>query len=314
MSDLRTALEQYLALRRGLGFTLRRASSGLRRFVAFLEEEGATHITTELSLRWARESEHATPNTWALRFAAVRGFAVWRSATDPRTEIPPKRMLPYRFHRRTPYIYSDEEIEGLVRVASALPSAQGLRALTCSTLFGLLAVTGMRLGEAVALERDDVDFAAGVLAVRRTKFGKSRFIPVHDSTRRALADYAAKRDVIVPRPATKAFFIAERGNRFTPGAARYNFALLSRAIGLRPSADGRRRGKGPRIHDMRHRFTVRALIDWYRAGVDVEREIPKLSTYLGHVDENGTYWYMEAVPELLRLASERGEFGKGVKP
>ncbi|HEY4659195.1 MAG TPA: tyrosine-type recombinase/integrase [Gemmatimonadaceae bacterium] len=163
----------------------------------------------------------------------------------------------------------------------------------------------MRLGEAVALDRDDVDLRAGILAVRRAKFGKSRFVPLHESARRALREHAQQRDLLLPRPASPAFLLSERGTRVTQCSARYNFAVVSRTIGLRPPARGHRHGRGPRLHDMRHRLAARTLVRWYREGRDVERELPKLSTYLGHVHVADTYWYIEAVPELLQLATER---------
>jgi len=305
MSTLRQALERYLALRRGLGSVLRGPGAYLHRFVEFLDHEGSAVVTTKLALRWATAPAGATPATWAQRLADVRRFATWLSATDPRTEIPPPGLLPERYRRRPPYIYSDEEVAHIVREAARLPSPLRLRAHTYGTLFGLLAATGLRLGEALTLDRDDVDLRAGVLAVRCAKFGKSRFVPVHDSTRRALRRYAQVRDLLLPRPASRAFLLSERGTRVTHCSADYNFAVVSRAVGLRPPTHRHRHGRGPRLHDMRHRLAVRALIRWYREGRDVERELPKLSTYLGHVHVADTYWYIEAVPELLRLATER---------
>jgi integrase len=273
--------------------------------VGFAEAEGATHITTDLALRWATEPATADPVNWTWRLGIVRRFARWRSATDPRTEVPADGLLPHRFRRKPPYIYSDEEIEKLVRVAAELPSEKGLRAHTYSTLFGLLAVTGMRVSEALKLDREDVDLEQGILTIRRTKFGKSRLVPVHTSSGDALRAYAEARDHILRRVPTPAFFVSEGGTRITQWSTRYTFAKISRQIGLRLPAGGHRHGHGPRLHDMRHRFAARTLIDWYRAGVDVEREIPKLATYLGHVHVNDTYWYLEAVPELLQLATER---------
>jgi site-specific recombinase XerD len=305
MSALFQALEAYLALRRGLGSELQGPGARLHRFVEFLDRERSAVVTTKLALRWAMTPAGATPATWAQRLADVRRFATWLSATDSRTEIPPPGLLPERYRRRPPYIYSDEEVAHVVREAARLLSPLGLRAHTYSTLFGLLAATGLRLGEAVALDRDDVDLNVGVLAVRRAKFGKSRFVPVHDSTRRAVRRYAQVRDLLLPRPASPAFLLSERGTRVTHCSADYNFAVVSRAVGLRPPTRGHRHGRGPRLHDMRHRLAVRALIHWYREGRDVERELPKLSTYLGHVHVADTYWYIEAVPELLRLATER---------
>jgi len=305
MSTLGQALETYLTLRRGLGSELRGPGAYLHRFVEFLDRERSAVVTTKLALRWATAPAHATPATWAQRLADVRRFAAWLSATDPRTEIPPPGLLPDRYRRRPPYIYSDKEVARIVREAARLPSPFGLRALTYSTLFGLLAATGLRLGEALVLDRDDVDLSAGVLAVRRAKFGKSRFVPVHDSTQRALRRYAQQRDVLLPRPASPAFLLSDRGTRVTQCSARYNFAIVSRAAGLRPPTRGGRHGRGPRLHDMRHRLAAKVLVRWYREGRDVERELPKLSAYLGHVHVADTYWYIEAVPELLRLATER---------
>jgi integrase/recombinase XerD len=310
MSTLRQAVEQYLRIRSELGYKLRGPAGLLRDFVAFAEREGATHLITDLALRWAQRPLSAQPATWGLRLGVVRRFAVWLSVTDRRTEVPPAGLLPCRYRRKRPYIYSDAEIEGLVRAARRLPSAAGLKGCTFSTIFGLLAVTGLRVSEALALDREDVDLKEGVLRVRRTKFGKSRLVAVHESTRQILANYALHRDRIVQRPATAAFFLSERGRRVTEWAARYNFAKVSREVGLRAATTNCRHGRGPRLHDMRHRFAVCTLLGWYRAGIDVEREIPKLATYLGHVHANETYWYLEAVPELLELATRRLETSK----
>jgi len=305
MSTLRDAVDTYLTLRRKLGSKLRLPGAYLHRFVDFLEGEGATTITTELALRWAKAPADATPATWARRLDDVRRFASWLSATDPRTEVPPRGLLPHRYQRRRPYIYTDEEVESILREATRLLSSSGLRGHTYTTLFGLLAATGLRVAEALALDRDDVDLRAGLLMVRRGKFGKSRFVPIHDSTSRALRRYARRRDRLCPRPVSAAFLLAERGTRVKHCSASYNFAVVSRAVGLRPPTSGRRHGHGPRLHDMRHRLAVKTLLRWYREGRDVERELPRLSTYLGHVHVADTYWYLEAVPELLQLATER---------
>lgn len=305
MRPLRETLEEYLTLRRGLGPDLLGAGARLRRFVEFLEGEGASVITTDLALRWATATTGATEATWAQRLGDARRFAAWMSAADPRTEVPPRGLLPDRFRRRPPYIYRDDEVERVVREAALLLSPTGLRAHTCATLFGLLAATGLRLSEALALDREDVDLRAGVLAVRHAKFGKSRFVPLHDSVCRALRRYARQRDRLRPRPSTPAFLLSERGRRVTEWSARYNFALVSRAVGLRLPSAGHKHGRGPRLHDMRHRLAARTLVRWYREGRDVERELPKLSTYLGHAHVSDTYWYIEAVPELLQLAAER---------
>ena len=314
MSDLREAAERYLQLRRNLGCKLVEPGRLLQSFLAFAEREEASHVTTDLALRWAQQPSSVQPATRARRLSVVRRFAAWLSASDRRTEVPPAGLLPGRYVRKRPYIYSDAEIRDLIRTAGQLASASGLKGRTYAMIFGLLAVTGMRVSEVLALDREDVELDEGILRIRRTKFGKSRLVAVDDSTRQVLADYARERDRVVRRPSAAAFFVSEGGDRVTGWAARYNFAKVSREVGLRAPAGGRRHGRGPRLHDMRHRFAVCTLLRWYRSGIDVEREIPKLATYLGHVHVNETYWYLEAVPELLELAAGRLESPKEVEP
>ena len=303
MSPLRHAVDEYLALRQALGFRLCRPAALLTQFAAFLEQEGAPYITRELALRWAQQPIHAQPAHWATRLGIVRRFAQFWRASDPRTEVPPLGLLPHRYRRTHPYIYTDREIQRLLTVARQLPSATGIRPATYATLLGLLAVTGLRISEALALNQEDVGGPEALLTIRRTKFGKSRLVPLHPSSRRALERYARLRDRIYPRPHTDSFFVSERGNRLTQCTVRWTFNRLSRQIGLRGPADRR----GPRLHDFRHRLAVRTLMRWYRAGVDVERHLPELSTYLGHTHVNDTYWYVSAVPALLRLAAARLE-------
>jgi len=303
MCELRAALEEYIALRRALGFKLVLSGRLLHRFVDFAEREGATVITTELALRWATQPADAQPAQWANRLGMVRRFARHRSATDPRTEIPPGDLLVHRFRRVSPYLYCDDEVRRLIRAARELPSSLGLRAHTYATLFGLYAVTGMRTNEALRLDRDDVDLHEGVLTVRETKFSKSRWVPIHPSTQRVLRQYAIRRDAVCSHPDSPSFFLSERGTRVTEWSVRRTFVKLSRRIGLRAESDSR----GPRLHDFRHRFAVNTLVGWYRAGLDVERRLPQLSTYLGHVPVTDTYWYLTATPELMHLANRRLE-------
>jgi integrase len=305
MNALRDALKQYVALRRALGTKLQEPAVTLGRFLDFLEQENAACITSELALRWAMLPQNVQRATWARRLGMVRGFASWLSMMDPRTEVPPRRLLAVRRRRNKPHIFTSSEISRLMEEASRLASPTGLRALTYTTLIGLLTATGLRPGEALALDRCDVDLENGILSIRQSKFGKSRFVPVADSTRAALVDYAKQRDKLCSRCRTEAFLVSERGDRLEGCAARRTFARISCAVGIRPATGSRRIGRGPRLQDFRHRFATRKLIEWYRAGRDVGRELPKLATYLGHVDVAHTYWYLEAVPELLELASER---------
>ena len=228
------------------------------------------------------------------------------SALDAGTEIPPHGLLPYRFRRTQPYLYTDEEIARLIRAAKKLPSPLGLRAATYATLFGLLAVTGMRMSEPIALDRDDVDLTRGILTVRRTKFGKTRIVPVHASTLEALRRYRELRDRLCPRVHQKLLCLRAR-DRLTVWSVRWTFVRLSQQIGLRGPDDRH----GPRLHDLRHRFAVQTLLGWYRAGLNVEQHLPELSAYLGHVHVTDTYWYISAVPELLQLATLRLEGKEG---
>jgi len=306
MSALSEAVDQYLAIRRGLGAKLRGVDSVFRNFTDFAEQEQTSHITTDLVLRWVQEQTGILPATRAFRFQLVRRFAVWRSATDPRTEIPPNGLVTGRYRRKQPYIYSDREIKELIKAARRLPPSTALKGHTYATIFALLAVTGLRISEALALDREDVMLEEGMLRIRHAKFDKSRLVPIHPSTSKALAAYARRRDKLIRPPLEAAFFLSDRGLRVTGGSTRYNFARISQQLGLRDAPRGPgRHGRGPRLHDLRHRFAANTLLDWYRAGANVEREIPKLSTYLGHAHINDTYWYIEAVPELLELASRR---------
>lgn len=314
MNTLSEALTEYVAMRRNLRFVFRLPASLLRTFVAFVDQAGSPFITTELARQWALQPTDAQPSTWAGRLAIARRFAVWRRASDPRTEVPPADLVGQRYRRKPPRLYTDQDVVRLIQSAAALPSTKKLRGRTYTTLFGLLAVTGLRINEALQLDRSDVDLDTGVLLIRRTKFGKSRLVPIHLTTQEALRAYGEARDRILSTLATPAFFVSERRTRITEWMTRYTFAVVSRTVGLRPPTRGGRHGHGPRIQDLRHRFAAQTLITWYRAGVDVERELPKLSTYLGHVHTTDTYWYLEAVPELLQLAAERLTYAAEVTP
>ncbi len=306
MTRLSDHYARYLEIRRGLGFDLETSARVLRRFVAFADTEGADHITTDLFLRWKESFGAANENTWAARLSMVRMFARWMNGVDPRTQIPPENIIRRAAARPRPYIYSDDEIAALVDAAARLSSAYGLRGKTCAALFGLIAVTGLRLNEALAVDDSDIDFEEGVLRIKAGKNGKIRFLPIAPETLGALDCYRTERDRILSAPGA-AFFLFETGRRPTDCGARYNFAQASQAIGLRHAQQYNRHGRGPRIHDLRHTFAVRTIMNWYRRGRDPDREMIKLSAYLGHVNPEATYWYIEAVPELMRLAAERAE-------
>jgi integrase/recombinase XerD len=303
-------LDRYLAVRRSLGYDLSTSERILRRFTRFADRECATHIDTALFLRWHATLGEANGMTRAARLTAVRLFAQWLSSFDPAHEPPPRGLLPDTVMRSRPHIYSDAEVASIIAAAKALPSICGLRGLTCSTLFTLIAVTGLRVSEALALDGDDLDADNGVLRVRQGKNGKERLLPLDPSTVERLLDYRVERDRLIGRPA-RPLFVTDKANRLTDCTARYNFAQICQQIGLRSEQQYHRHGRGPRIHDLRHTFAVRTMIDWYRTGKDPAREMIRLTTYLGHSSPSGTYWYLEAVPELLDLAMARATASGG---
>jgi len=303
MSPLQETLDEYLAMRRALGHKLCLAGRLLQQFVTFADLAGAAYVTTDLALAWVSQSGGAQLSERARRLGMVRRFARYCGALDPRTVVPPPGLLPHRYQRPTPYIYRDEEISRLLDAARQLSSATGLRPHTYATLFGLYAVTGMRCREPLQLDRGDVDLVNGVLTIRGAKFGKSRYVPLHVSAQCALNSYATWRDRLCRHPASASFFVSDCGARLTHWSVRRTFVQLSHQIGLRGAGDSR----GPRLHDLRHRMAVNTLLGWYRDGVDVERRLPELSTYLGHAHITDTYWYLTATPELLRQALFRVE-------
>ncbi len=303
MKPLREAVDEYIALRRRLGFKLRDMAPDLTDFAAFLEQHAAPFITTALAVAWAMQPVDHQPSDWAQRLGFVRVFARHWSATDPRTEIPADGLLPFRPRRARPYLYTDEDIRQLLAATTTLSSTNGLRPWTYHCLFGLLVVSGIRISEAITLDRDDVNLQDGLLTIRKTKFNKTRLIPIHASTQDVFIAYTRRRDRVVPHPMSPAFLLTDRGRRLEISAVHRTFYDLSRRTGLRaPTAH-----TGPRIHDFRHRFAVNTLIQWYRADADIERRLPVLSTFLGHAHVADTYWYLSMHPELMGLATTRLE-------
>lgn len=305
MKTLLNEFHGYLALRRNLGFNLVDHEVCLSSFLRFMGSQGADFITTELAVQWAKQPSHVTQARHAKRLGMVRDFARHVSTTDPRTEVPPHGLLSVRSYRPQPRIYTEDEVLTVIRHASSLHSWEGirLRPFTYPTLFGLLAVTGMRVGEAVALDCRDVDLEQGVLTIRQGKFHKTRILPVHSSTLEQLRAYGQRRDELVGADPLRSFFVSDRQTRLTDFTVRYNFQTVVRRIGLRGAAGTRR----PRVHDLRHTFAVRTLARWYRDGGNPERFMPLLSVYLGHVNISNTYWYLSAVPELLGAVKSRLE-------
>lgn len=307
MTTLREAVQEYLNLRRSLGFKLHETGKLLRAFVKFMKEHRTSSITTRWALAWAQQPSTVQPAEWARRLSVVRTFARHRSATDPRTQIPPPGLLPFQPKRARPYLYSEEEIRSLLRAALRMPyrfERGKLRPWIFYCLFGLLNVSGLRLGEARNLELQDVDLKAAVLKIRGAKFGKTRLVPLHASTCAVVADYIARRQRHwAGRAVSPYLFVSSWGNRLDGGDIHRTFYALSRQVGLRGTSDRR----GPRLHDMRHRFATNTLLQWYRSGQDPERRLPLLSAYLGHVHVSDTFWYLSAQPELMREAMSRLE-------
>ena len=308
MSALSSALEDYLALRRSLGFKLKRAGKLLAQFVTHCEAASTDVVTIELALSWATLPEGASPSWLSHRLSVVRSFARHLALLDDRTEVPPAELLPGRTHRATPYLYTEREVTRLMGAARKVRSP--LRRATLQTVVGLLYVTGMRVGEAIRLDREDVDLARGLLLVRDSKFGKSRELPVHESVSVALRAYARQCDDLCPHASSPAFFVSLAGTRLRYDNFHLGFRGLVREASLTPRSPTCR----PRPHDLRHSFAVSTLVAWYRDGEDVEPRLASLSTYLGHVHPANTYWYLSAAPELLGLAAERLESATEARP
>jgi integrase len=299
VTALRRALADFIRTRRALGFTLRREAKLLGDFVAELDKARCPYVTTAAAIAWATRPRDASASWWLSRLVAVRGFAKYLQTIDSRNEIPPLELLPARKGRSAPHVYSTADITALLSATDTL--SLPLLMSTYKTLLGLLATTGMRVGEAVALEDTDVDRRRGVIVIRKTKFGKSREVPVHASTVRALEHYVRDRGRLAPHRKTSSFFVSTAGSRLFYNNVHATFLRLVYAAGL-----GSCRPR-PTIHDLRHTFAIRTVLDWYRDGVDVEARLPLLSTYLGHVGPSSTYWYLTAVPELLEAATVRLE-------
>lgn len=299
-----TLAEEYLALRRGLGFALKSCGQQLLGFAQYVDSiDHRGPITVELAVRWARLPHDTAPYWWARRLQIVRQFAQHRILFDPQTEIPPAGLLGPSSRRVTPHIYSDAEIASLLRAAGELGPVGGLRPHTYVTLLGLLLITGLRISEALRLGRNDVDLDSDVLMVRLTKFRKSRLVPLHPSAVTVLAKYAHLRDLYHPQSSAPTFFLNELGRTLGASGVAKTFNSLRSKLGWTKKWDCRR----PRLHDMRHTMAVRTLLRWYHEGADVDRKMPALSTYLGHVEVRDTYWYLTAVPELMALTAARFE-------
>jgi integrase len=304
MTSLDQRVQDYLRTRRALGFKLEREGRLLADFAAFSAQAGAETVTIDVALAWATQPQGASPVWIGQRLSTVRGFARYLHAIDPDAEIPPTDLYPVRTRRATPYLYTDADIVALMAAARALRNP--LKAATFATFIGLIAACGLRGGEAMRLNRDDLDPDRAVLIIRDSKFGKSRQLCLHPTTVHALQDYRLRRERLCPLPTTASLFVSTTGARLCHATVQPTFRDLLRRAGITRTAASR-----PRIHDLRHSFAVKTLLGWYRDGHNVSARIPALSTYLGHIDPGATYWYLSAAPELLALAAQRLETAFG---
>lgn len=301
-----TALvEDYVTLRRDLGYRSPSQERALRAFARYLDRAGHDDpIPLESSLDWATSTASTDPCNPARRLTTVRGFLRHLAALDGVTEVPTPGLLGPTGHRRPPHVYSDREIADLLHAAAGLSPAGGLRPHCYATLFGLIACTGLRISEALALTCGDVDMADGMLTVRAGKRGRTRLVPLHPSALAPLADYATERARRYGPPGDgAAFFRTDRSDRVSYTAANSTFIVLRRQL----SWTGAGRTRAPRVHDLRHRMVVRRIQSWHAHDVDVDAKIAVLATYLGHVEVRDVYWYLSAVPELMSIVADRFE-------
>jgi integrase/recombinase XerD len=308
VSALAAALDDYLALRRALGYKLERAGEVLADFVAQLDQAGVEHVTIELALQWAMGAANPHSSWPAQRLGMVRCFARYLHAIDTEHQVPPPGLLHRGGRRPEPFLFTETDVVAVMTAARSMASP--LRALTMETAIGLLAVTGLRVGEVIRLDRDDVDFDGDLLVVRNSKLGRSRHVPLHDTTIEALRSYLLRRDELYPHPASPALFISTVGTRLGSGNLRAAFVELLERAGL-PPREGRH---GPRLGALRHSFAVQTLLDWHVAEMDVGPRLPALSTFLGHASPASTYWYLTASPPLLAAAARRLHKARQVSP
>lgn len=309
MTDLRAVIAEYLSVRRSLGYKLKWDGLLLAEFADFCEREGAATVTTDVALAWAKAPAGCSPSWWANRLTVVRVFAKYLRAIDPSAEVPPVGLIRDHNRRATPFLYSERDVYLLMAATNGLSNP--LVAATFETLIGLLSVTGLRVGEAIRMDRADVCWQQGLLRIKSSKFNKSREVPLHASCVERLRSYANRRDLECLAPTSASFFVSALGHRLHYPSVQQTFAKLVRQVGLEPRSERCR----PRIHDLRHTFAVRTLLGWQKAaGVAVEPRLPLLSTYLGHSGPQATYWYLSATPQLFTLVGKRLEESMGELP
>ena len=308
MSTITQAVYDYLQLRRGHGYKLKMHQKLLLNFADFLQHHQADYVTQELALKWAQLPQNVKPGYWKQRLTVVRGFTQYLKGLDPRTQIPAPDLLPSAPSRPIPYLYSDQTIEALLDAARNMPARNPkdkLQPWTFYCLFGLLSVSGMRVGEVRRLRLEDVDLKAAVLTVRAGKNDNERYVPLHETTRDVLSDYIKRRERHWHgQLVSDHLFVSGSGKMLHHQSILRTFHQLSHQIGLR---DKDVKHRPPRLHELRHSFANKVLADWYRNDQDPERMLPVLSTYLGHVSVSNTYWYLQNNPALMKHAMTRLE-------
>ncbi len=303
-SSMQERVESYLRARRSVGYTLHIEGAQLQRFARFADHRGHRgHITVDLAVAWAIDSRKSHQLGRARRLEVVRSLARYCIIFEHETEIPPSHLLGPTHRRLTPHIYSDREIDQLLDMANGLRPKQGLRPVTMHCLLGLLAATGLRISEALRLSRNDVNLHQGLLQVRKTKFRKSRYVPLHPMVCDVVSNYADFRDQRLPVVQNSAFFLLDDGHTLRYRQVLYAFHQIRVQLGWDASSCGRK----PRLYDLRHTFVCRRLLAWYEEGVDVDRMMPLLSTYLGHAKVSDTYWYITGIPALMTIVAARFE-------
>lgn len=295
-------VETYLAYRRSHGFQLSIDATQLKSFARYADQMGTeAHLTVALAVAWARTARRPNPLTWGRRLDVLRGFARYCLRVDPATEIPPTGLFGRTHRRLVPHIYTEAELVALLNAASTLEPQQGLRPVTCRCIFGLLAASGLRISEALALTCADVDLVTGILHIRDAKFHQQRLVPLHSSVTDRLSKYVQQRDQLVPRPVCDRFFLRDDGRPANQSGVLYALQTLCQKLGWSP------RGDYPyhRLHDFRHTFIVRSILLCYEQNIDIDHAILALSTYVGHAKASDTYWYFTGIPELMTIAAER---------
>lgn len=305
MKSLAHAVTEYINYRRKLGFTLHNDKLILNHFVEYLKVKKAKYVTVKHAIAFAKLNPRASRVWWAVRLATIKRFAEYWIYSDTRTEIPTQCLGSTTYSRRAPYIYSDDEIERILECCKSSSSIYEIERYSYFIWYGLMAVTGMRIGEVARLDRNDLNLAQRVITIRNSKFNKSRHIPLHRSTVEALTRYLNYRDHYTPKSKTMRLFINRQGTQLSPDRVRKVFRKLLCEVGIQRNSDGR-----PRIMDFRHTLAVNTLIRWYRRRINIDQYIPLLSTYLGHTRLKHTYWYITATPELLKLIASHLESNK----